>query len=149
MTPLEMAVLLDRLVYKDWEFYIDTDEDVPWVQVRFTAPDHGTGQPARVYGRKWRLSLHMTPSEVVATALKAVLTAEEHEAREQFRYRGRAIFGPHLDVDALAEFAARKENLDLREDADRVDEWTEEVPVGDPRHPTHPNNDPHSGWPVL
>lgn len=44
----------------------------------------------------------MVKSEVVATAMKAVLAAEEHEARELFKYRGKAIFNPHIDVDALA-----------------------------------------------
>jgi hypothetical protein len=30
----------------------------------------------------------------------------EHEAREQFKYRGRAVFGPHMDVDELWKLAA-------------------------------------------
>lgn len=47
----------------------------------------------------------MTRSEVVQTALKAVLAAVEHEAREFFTYNGRAIFGPHYDVDALWKIA--------------------------------------------
>jgi hypothetical protein len=42
----------------------------------------------------------------VRTALKAVLTAEEHEARERFLFRGRAIFGPNIDVDGLREVQA-------------------------------------------
>ena len=65
-------------------------------------------------GRKWRLSEHMTKSEIVQTALKAVLAFEEHEVRENFKYRGQAIFDPHYDVDALYEL--RKTNpLDERE----------------------------------
>lgn len=47
------------------------------------------------------LSPNMTKSELVQTAMKAVLAAEEHEAREHFRYRGKCIFGPHIDVDGL------------------------------------------------
>ena len=47
------------------------------------------------------MSHEATRSEVVQTALKCVLTSVEHEARESFTYRGRAIFGPHLDVDVL------------------------------------------------
>lgn len=65
-------------------------------------------------GRKWRLSKHMTPSEVVQTCLKAVLTAEEHEAREHFLYQGRAIFGPHINIEALWEVCEKKEVRDAR-----------------------------------
>jgi hypothetical protein len=56
-------------------------------------------------GRRWLIERSATRSEVVQTALKAVLTWEEHEAREQFRYRGQPVLGPHLDVDALAALA--------------------------------------------
>lgn len=52
--------------------------------------------------RKWRLSQHMIRSELVRTAFLAVMTAEEHEIRESFRYRGRPIFGPHVGVEVLA-----------------------------------------------
>jgi len=52
--------------------------------------------------------VHMTPSEVVQTAFKSVLTAEEHEAREAFRYRNEAIFCPHFDVEALHQIAVEK-----------------------------------------
>ena len=59
-------------------------------------------------GRKWYVSAHATRSEIVQTCLKAVLTACEHEARESFRYRGEAIFGPHHDVEALRGIAQAK-----------------------------------------
>ena len=74
-------------------------------QVRMTQPCTKTGQVRDWSGRKWMLSPHMVKSEVVQTAFKAVLTAAEHEARERFLYRGRAIFGPHYDVDRLWEMA--------------------------------------------
>lgn len=64
--------------------------------------------------RKWQLSSHMIPSELVQTALKCVLTSLEHEAREHFTYRGAAIFGPHFDVEALVRIADRR---DIREEA--------------------------------
>lgn len=52
-------------------------------------------------GRKWYVSSHATDAEVIATAFKAVVTAEEHETREKFLYKGKAIYGPHLSLDAL------------------------------------------------
>jgi len=75
----------------------------PYLQVVFMGRCTDTGEICRQTGRKWYLSPFMTKSEVVQTALKAVLTAEEHEARESFRYRGSAIFGPHFDVDSLVK----------------------------------------------
>lgn len=85
------------------------DKDRLWIQVEFLDfnDDHQTG-------RKWRLSQHMTDSEIVLTAWKAVLTAEEHEARERFRFQGARIFGPHISVYKLAEVARQLDCLDLR-----------------------------------
>jgi hypothetical protein len=94
---------LAAVAYKDWAFHVAADGEGSYLQVKFTAPDNVTGGETSWSGRKWRLSQHMTRSEVVQTALKAVLTAEEHEAREQFLYRGRAIFGPHINVERLWE----------------------------------------------
>jgi hypothetical protein len=67
-------------------------------------------------GRKWFLSQHMTRSEIVQTAFKAVITAMEHEVREGFTFRGEPIYGPHWDVELLAEMLAlRGQNvLDVR-----------------------------------
>ncbi len=56
-------------------------------------------------GRKWLLSDHMTEGEIVQTALMACLAAEEHEAREAFKYQGRALFGPHLTMQGLLRAA--------------------------------------------
>lgn len=81
--------------------------EIPYLQVQFTTPE------GRQYGRKWRLSPHMTKSEIVLTAFKAVETAMEHEVREAFRYRDRRIFGPHIDVDELWKVSR---NVDIREE---------------------------------
>lgn len=62
--------------------------------------------PAFNTGRKWRISAHMTRSEVVQTAFAALMAWVEHEAREAFRYKGQAVFGPHLDVEVLHNVAA-------------------------------------------
>jgi hypothetical protein len=67
------------------------------------------------HGRKWYVSAFSCRSEVVQTAFKAALTAAEHELRETFLYKGRAIFGPHLNVEALHEFANGR-NLEVRDE---------------------------------
>lgn len=74
-----------------------------YLQGVFKAPCRvAGGRPVRQTTRKWLLSAHMTPSELVQTAFKCVLTSYEHEAREQFRYRQQAVFGPHFNVERLA-----------------------------------------------
>lgn len=67
-----------------------------------------TGQPDPWKGRKWLISEHMTKGEILQTILKAVLTAAEHEIREQLTYRGQAIFDPHYNIDKLVELRAAK-----------------------------------------
>lgn len=100
---------LKQVHYKGWSFIVREEGDRVsmtrrcYLQIAFNAPDRDNGHNAAWTGRKWWLSPHMTVSEIVQTALLAVLAAEEHEARENFTYRGRAIFGPHWDVDELVE----------------------------------------------
>lgn len=64
--------------------------------------------------RKWYLSRWMTESELVQTAFKAALTAEEHECRERFTYRGNRIFNPHISVRALMTVCADEDVRDER-----------------------------------
>lgn len=115
-----MRAVLAQVAYKGWEFRIEEirpcllsgagcrmSGQSAYLQVRFEA------EGEQWSGRKWLLSQHMTESELVQTALKAVLTAEEHEARERFTYKERAVFGPHLHLEALIEACDRGE-LDAR-----------------------------------
>ena len=88
-----------------------------YLQIEVDRYDNDTGEPTRWKGRKWRLSPHMTKSEVIATALKAVLTALEHEAREQFTYRGERIYSPHYDVDQLVALRRTGVSEDTRSPA--------------------------------
>ena len=75
-----------------------------YLQATFHAPCNlSGGKPVKQTTRKWQLSAHMTPSELVQTAFKCVLTSVEHEAREQFLYRGKPIFGPHFDIERLVD----------------------------------------------
>lgn len=85
-----------NVAWQDWHWVVkQTDTDF-YLQLRFVDMD-GNLQSCR----KHRLSVWMKKSEVVRTAFTAILAAEEHEARRKFLYRGRPIFGPHSDVDAL------------------------------------------------
>jgi len=104
MTRKEIVELLKHVHYLDWTFYVGEPDETPFLMVKFRDAA-GRGW----HGRKWILSQFMTKSEIVQTAMKAVLTAIEHEAREAFTYRDQAIFGPHYDVDRLAEICMRME----------------------------------------
>ena len=113
MNRQKIEEILTLVKYKDWTFHVEERGDHMFLQARFPDADLVTGEMETQHGRKWILSQWMTPSEVVTTAFKAVITAEEHEIREKFRYRGRMIFGPHFSVDALWEVARR---IEVRDD---------------------------------
>ena len=103
---------IDELDYKDWDFHLRYSNGVPY----FMAPDNMNpdAEPYIQSCRKWMLSFHMTADEILTTALKAVLGAEEHEARELFKWKGEPIYRPHVDPDALYEIS--KANRVLKRD---------------------------------
>lgn len=118
LTLHDMLDILGKVWYKDWTLRTGVDRgdrqhtEGYWLQWEWITGDFPY-QTQR--SRKWRLSKYMTPSEIVQTAFKAALTAEEHEAREAFKYKGESIFGPHFDIEALHELAVTK-RISLREE---------------------------------
>jgi hypothetical protein len=84
-----------------------------YLQGHYYDDDVASGLQEPQHTRKWLLSQHMTDSEIVQTAFKCFLTSMEHRAREYFRYRGKRIFGPHFDSDALYDICKDK-YLDYR-----------------------------------
>jgi hypothetical protein len=110
--------IIGNVKYKDWSFRFEPHPDASrfFLQVQFFAPSSKTGEMELQSGRKWDVSEHMTESELVQTALKAVLTAEEHEAREQFTYKSHAIFGPHIDVSALLAISNQLDKRAVKDD---------------------------------
>lgn len=92
--------IVESVTFPGYSFHVVSliDGAVIYLQASFMAACARTGAVEEQRTRKWLLSQHMTVSEVVQTALKCVLTSVEHEAREAFRWRGQAVFGPHLDV---------------------------------------------------
>lgn len=99
----DVRKILEKVEFRTWRFAVKPTDMADTLQVVFF---DRSGNQQR--GRKWYVSWHATSSEIVQTALLAVLTALEHEAREDFKYDGHAIFGPHFDVGALRELAAEK-----------------------------------------
>ena len=72
-----------------------------FLQGSYLEQDVNHGRMEKQFTRRWLLSPEMVKSEVVQTVFKCVMTSMEHRVRELFKYRGRAVFGPHYDVDAL------------------------------------------------
>lgn len=109
--------ILKDVQFNDYSFIVGKDGENYYMQALFDAPCNNFGGVVTTQStRKWRLSVHMTKSEVVQTALKLVLTSIEHEAREKFKYRGQPIFGPHYDVDQLVDIVAAGKSMDVRHD---------------------------------
>lgn len=114
LTRLDMENILGAIKYQDWKFHYDKMDDGFYIQVQFRAKDScpvpvsDSEQRIDWNGRKWYISRHSTEDEVVQTCLKAVLTAVEHEAREQFTYLGKPIFQPHMNLKDLLVAAERK-----------------------------------------
>lgn len=110
MTPAELkAFVAEHITYKDWTFYVHTAGPIPYLQVHFKGTCSVTGNTETQKGRKWLLSHHMTPSEVVGTCWLAVQRAELHEAAEVFHYKGVAIYNPHQDVEVLVDAATQED----------------------------------------
>lgn len=99
MTLDDLRNTVASIRYRDWIFDIGETSEGFWLAVRLAVD----GQEWRA--RSWFIERQSTKSEFVQTCLKAVLAAEEHEARERFTYKGAAIFGPHHDIEGLVELA--------------------------------------------
>lgn len=113
MTIEEIQELISQVECLDYEFRVIPDDSFCFLQGFYDEPCVVTGNIEPQTTRKWRISSHMTKSEIVQTILKCALTSQEHRVREHFKYKGELVYGPHFDVDALWEIA-RKRRLDLR-----------------------------------
>lgn len=122
--------IIDTITYKPgWYFRTGIEEGRMWVQVGVTEEaeisfDPIAGKKVPWRGAKLFLSEHMCRNEVVSTVFHAIERAELHEVREWFRYKGRSIFNPHLDPDALAELAGKAKNFNVRTNAMTMEEPT-------------------------
>ena len=114
MTYAELQSWVSDIKFNDWQFKIAPDGSSYYLQIVNTCgKDNVTGEPIVWTGRKWRISVWMTKSEVIQTAFMAVKAALEHEAREQFKYKGESVFDPHYDIEALVELR-RSERMEKR-----------------------------------
>lgn len=110
------ARTLNLIDYPGYTFLLKHDgaRDGFYLQIGAKGTCNVTGAPLDWTGRKWRLSEHMTTSEVVQTAFMAVMAANEHEAREMFTYRDESVFDPHYDVEKLVALRKSPDALSER-----------------------------------
>ena len=122
MTIDDIYDILREVDYKPgWHIDIMAEPDGgrPYLQVRIDERSAAaicarTGAIEIWKGGKVYLSPHMCRQEIVGAAFGAFKSAEDHELREWFKYRGVAIYDPHLDPDKLVAFAADPANRNVR-----------------------------------
>lgn len=107
----EMELIVEDCKYlgRTFEVSVSPTTQAIYLQAWYMEDDTVTGKLEKQHTRRWLLSPEMTKSEIVATAFKCVITSMEHQAREWFTYKGRAIYHPHHDVDKLLEICETRE----------------------------------------
>lgn len=129
MTIMEISDLLSRVTChalgtefmiliehdKKYTKYYNDPHGRIYLQIQFKAPCTKIGSSDEWKGRKWYLSDHMTPDEIIKTAYSAFEAAVKHEVMEGFKVDGKILFNPHADFEALLE-ASHKEVRRLRPD---------------------------------
>lgn len=102
MTIEEIRVVINACSYLDYGFMVIEDaRGAVYLQGEYIEPDVVTNKLETQKTRRWFLNYEMTKSELVQTVFKLVMTSMEHRVREWFHYKGKAVFGPHFDIDAL------------------------------------------------
>lgn len=75
--------------------------DRVWIQVGMMRPDCDTGEISIGKGGKVYISEYATEDEIVKKVLGLCLAYVEHEIREEFYYKSKRLFGPHISIDAM------------------------------------------------
>ncbi|MHB8407775.1 MAG: hypothetical protein ACYDHY_06630 [Acidiferrobacterales bacterium] len=106
--------LLRKIVFEDIQvepylFRIQQKGDGFLLQAMAHTKDSRSDKVDIQSGRKWYVSSHACRAEVVRTCYMAIEAFMKHELQENFLYKGKRIFNPHWDPDALAE--VEKENV--------------------------------------
>lgn len=99
-TEWQFQDVISRISYPGFKYVLRHDGNF-YLQIECDGKCNVTGEDLSWSSRKWRLSIHMTDSEVVQTAFMATMAAIEHEAREAFKYKGASVYDPHYDVEHL------------------------------------------------
>lgn len=105
----EFKEILSKIKYKNWELIPLSYDDCFVLQWAFYEKDVTQPKDLEMYNqkcRKWFISKHSTPTEIIRTAWLAVQQAEIHEASESFTYNDVRLFDPHTNYIGLSEYMA-------------------------------------------
>lgn len=91
-----LLAILSQVETGSHRFLVERLADQFTVKISIQVQNVISGEIETMHGRKWLISPEATEEEVVRTLLKAILTWEEHEAREHFLYKGKRLFDPHF-----------------------------------------------------
>jgi hypothetical protein len=113
------AALLDRIqaltdeieLRPGYRLRVQGDHRGVFIQIQCWRPDTTTNVYDWGYGGKYYVSQYAIDSEIISACYGLYEGYDRHECRESFKWRGRRIFGPHIDVQALWTVA---ETLDVR-----------------------------------
>ncbi len=113
MTMCEVYELVGCVNYPGYTFRAGYNltaggKEIRYIYVEYDEPDVDTNVNETQHGRKWQLENEWTAQQIIQTCLKALLTSLEHRAREHFTYKGRAIFQPHMTLEALMSIAPER-----------------------------------------
>lgn len=112
LTLDEIQSVLKNINFKDFNFVAEPVNMGFYLQIYTNEIDVGTGRSNLMSGRKWFVSEYASKNEIVRTAFKAVLTWQEHESREFFKYKNLSIFSPHLNIDDLVALSTQMYHVD-------------------------------------
>lgn len=102
----ELELLLDQITYKPGTHVaLGLTVAGPYLQVEVERTDIMTGRTGVGRGGRYTVAPDATTSEVVQAVFGLFRAYEEHECREWFKYRGRRVYGPHMDIEALWDVA--------------------------------------------
>jgi len=110
---MQDVVALCKFGEYKFEVFVDGRGEI-YLQAHYLEKDTVTGKPELQSTRRWFLSPQMTHSEIVQTVFKCAMTSMEHRTREWFRYKDRAVFGPHFNVEALWSICGDERSFDAR-----------------------------------
>ena len=109
--PFERLVRLTGEITLAENFSVEFDQDEAtdlwFCQIVCWRKDVVTGEMGYGYGGHAPINLNAPDSALIHLIFGRYLAYWEHEARETFEWRGRRIFGPHIDAVALWEVAER------------------------------------------
>lgn len=94
--------LIDNVTYPGYTFRVHDCAGGVLVHAGFQAQDNDNPGNQHLYWhntRRWFIETGTSMDGVACTILKLVLCSLEHEAREQLRFDGEAVFHPHKPLD--------------------------------------------------